>query len=345
MKENNMVNNQVLKVQKLGFQWDMDNPFLFCAHHNDAFPKGNEDQGVDKSMLSGRNIGSDFSGKNGFSMYHGKNVPGFPAHPHRGFETITIVLKGFVDHFDSKGAKGRYGNGDVQWLTTGGGCQHAEMFPLVNRDKDNPTELFQIWLNLPSKDKFAEPSYKMLWSEDIPVVRIEGPNSSYTTVKIIAGNLNGVNSLAPCPSSWAKDKKNNVGIFMIHMEPQASIKLPSVSKTISRNLYFYEGNGYIEIGAEKIPSLNQVKLPGDEEIVITNGDKESYMLLLEGEPIQEPLAQYGPFVMSTDKEIQEAFTDYQKTQFGGWPWDRPDPVHELSTGRVAYYADRTSEIR
>ncbi len=340
-----MNSNQIEELQKIGFQWEMENPFLFCAHHKDAYPKGNKDQGVAVS-LAGRNIGSDFSGKDGFSMYHGDNVPGFPAHPHRGFETVTIVQKGFVDHFDSKGSKGRYGNGDVQWLTTGRGCQHAEMFPLVYQDKDNPGELFQVWLNLPAKDKFTEPAYKMLWAEDIPEIQIvnEDPKKA-TTVRVISGSMQGTESLPPCPGSWANDKKNHVGIFIINMEPEASITLPAVSATLKRNLYFYEGNGDIEIDGMKISSSHRIKLAGNENITINNGDKGSYMLLLEGEPIMEPVAQYGPFVMNTEKEIKEAFSDYQKTHFGGWPWDNDGPVNERTEGRFALYADGTIEKR
>lgn len=339
-----MSGKKILKIQKLGFPWEMDNPFLFCAHHNDAYPKGNKEQGLDLP-LKGRTIGSDFSGKDGFSMYHGETVPGFPAHPHRGFETVTIVLKGLVDHFDSKGSKGRYGNGDVQWLTTGGGCQHSEMFPLVNQDKDNPAELFQIWLNLPHKDKFAEPDFKMLWSEDIPEIKITGPNNSISTVKLISGSMQGTESLPPCPSSWANDKKNNVGIFMINMEPEASISIPAVSDTLTRNIYFYEGNGDIQIEGEHISASNRVKLAGNEEITIINGNEVSYLLLLEGEPIMEPVVQYGPFVMSSEEEIREAFADYRKTEFGGWPWERFDPVNSITSGRFAQYADGTTEAR
>ena len=201
-----MSEKKIILIQKINFQWETENPFIFCAHHRDAYPVGNQNQGTDVSMV-GRNMGSDFSGLNGFSMYHGEKVPGFPVHPHRGFETVTIVLEGLVDHFDSKGSEGRYGNGDVQWLTTGSGCQHSEMFPLVNMDKDNPAELFQIWLNLPAKDKFTEPAFKMLWSEDIPVLQTINPDGKKTTVKLISGSLLGKESLPPCPASSCRYKR------------------------------------------------------------------------------------------------------------------------------------------
>ena len=121
--------------KKLDFQWAAESPFLVTMYHKDAYPAGNEAQGPNAS-LEGRTIGQDFTIKDGFRMYHGETVPGFPYHPHRGFETVTVVTEGFVDHFDSTGASGRYGNGDVQWLTTGKGCLHSEMFPLVNKNED-----------------------------------------------------------------------------------------------------------------------------------------------------------------------------------------------------------------
>ncbi|MES2621161.1 MAG: pirin family protein, partial [Bacteroidota bacterium] len=124
----------IIQIKAMGFQWETLDPFLFCVHHEDNFPKGNEVMGPATSM-SGRSMGDDFIIKDGFRMYHGKIVPGFPGHPHRGFETITVVRKGFVDHADSMGASGRYGNGDVQWMTAGKGVQHSEMFPLIHKDK------------------------------------------------------------------------------------------------------------------------------------------------------------------------------------------------------------------
>jgi redox-sensitive bicupin YhaK (pirin superfamily) len=339
-----MSTNKVLGVKKLGQQWSMESPFLFCAHHLEVYPKGNSEMGPAVS-LAGRNIGSDFSGKDGFSMYHGERVPGFPAHPHRGFETVTIVLKGLIDHFDSKGTEGRYGNGDVQWMTAGGGCQHAEMFPLINQEKENPLELFQVWLNLPAKDKFVNPDYKMLWDEDIPVITISDSNNKKTSIRLIVGNFQGKESLRPCPNSWANDKKNHVGIFLIKMEAGASITLPAISESLIRNLYFYRGNGLIHIDDLQTDSSNRIMLNGNEEILITNGKEESFLAVLEGEPIEEKVVQYGPFVMNTENEIHEAISDYRKTQFGGWPWERHDQVHDRVTGRFARYADGTIEKR
>ncbi len=161
--------SSVLETLPLGMPWVTADPFLFCVHHDDRYPAGNEKLGPAAS-LAGRKLGMDFDGKDGWRMYHGEVVPGFPQHPHRGFETVTIVRRGLVDHSDSLGAAARYGRGDVQWLTAGGGIVHSEMFPLVERDAPNPLELFQIWLNLPAKDKLVAPHFTMLWERDIPRV-------------------------------------------------------------------------------------------------------------------------------------------------------------------------------
>jgi len=286
----------------------------------------------------------DFDFNNSWKMYYGKSVPGFPVHPHRGFETVTVVLKGYVDHSDSNGATGRYGAGDVQWMTAGSGLQHAEMFPLVHDDKDNTLELFQIWLNLPSKDKFADPSYKMLWAEDIPVVKEKNDNGSIATINVIAGSYKNVNSLDPNPDSWANDRNNHVGIWTIHLEPGASFTLPSISSTLNRNLYYYKGAS-ISIDNTDIKSNSSIKLAGDEEIEVINGCKDSYLLLLEGEPINEPVVNYGPFVMNTMEEITKAYADYNDTQFGGWPWDRKDPVNPKNMGRFAKYDNDSIDIQ
>jgi redox-sensitive bicupin YhaK (pirin superfamily) len=138
--------SSILKISPLGFPWKTLDPFIFCVHHRDEFPKGNAEMGPIGS-LSGRQIGQDFVVKDGWRMYHGRKMPGFPYHPHRGFETVTIVKEGIVDHTDSLGAAGRFGAGDVQWMTAGKGVLHSEMFPLIHQEKENPLELFQLWLN------------------------------------------------------------------------------------------------------------------------------------------------------------------------------------------------------
>lgn len=336
-----MAKEKIIGIQKIDFQWQTEDPFLITMYHKDMYPPGNEEQGPNVS-LAGRNLGQDFTLRNGFRMYHGKTVPGFPVHPHRGFETVTIVLEGVVDHFDSHGSVGRYGKGDVQWLTTGKGCQHTEMFPLVHPDKNNPLELFQIWLNLPAKDKLAEPDYKMLWAEDIPVLQYEALNGRKAGLRLIAGEIDGKKSLEPCAASWAKESAHHVGIYHIMLEPEAALTLPAVSSTLNRNLYYYKG-AEIHIDGHVIPVSHRVKLAGEQEITLTNGTSASELLVLEGEPINEPVVQYGPFVMTTEEEIRAAFREYQQTQFGGWPWGRPDPVNERTKGRFAKYADGKME--
>jgi redox-sensitive bicupin YhaK (pirin superfamily) len=178
-----MYNRIIINIRPLGFMWDTLDPFLFCVHHKDDYPSANENMGPAVSM-KGRNLGQDFTLKDGWRMYHGETVPGFPSHPHRGFETVTVVLNGLVDHSDSHGAAGRYGNGDVQWMTAGAGLQHSEMFPLLNKESENPLELFQIWLNLPAARKFANPHYSMIWAEDIPVYRAEDESGKKIEINV-----------------------------------------------------------------------------------------------------------------------------------------------------------------
>ncbi len=133
----------------------------------------------------------DFSGADGWSMYHGSVVPGFPQHPHRGFETVTFVRRGLIDHSDSLGATARFGRGDVQWLTAGAGIVHCEMFPLVDTTGPNTTELFQIWLNLPADDKMVEPYFTMLWDEDIPRLALVDDDGRRGELTVIAGAVDG----------------------------------------------------------------------------------------------------------------------------------------------------------
>lgn len=336
-----MYNKTIQKIKPLGFTWETSDPFLFCVHHADAFPPGNDQLGPQAS-LAGRNLGQDFTPKDGWRMYHGQTVPGFPAHPHRGFETVTVVLEGFVDHSDSHGASGRYGNGDVQWMTAGSGLQHAEMFPLVNSERPNPLELFQIWLNLPKAQKMAPPFYKMLWAEQMAKAQIADPAGKITQVTLVAGALDGVRALPPAPDSWAAEPDNEVAIWIIDMPAGAQWTPPVASHVVARTLYYFEGAG-LQAGGVEIPAYHAVELDATQPITLQTGAQAARLLLLQGRPIAEPVAQYGPFVMNSQQEIYQAFEDYRRTQFGGWPWQRSDPVHGRQERRFAKYADGTQE--
>lgn len=339
-----MEHKAIINIEPLGFPWKTKDPFLFCAHHRDEYPAGNDEMGLDRAHLEGRDIGSDFQLKDGWRMYHGKSIPGFPYHPHRGFETITINKEGFVDHSDSLGAAGRFGAGDVQWMTAGKGVLHSEMFPLVNTEIGNPLEIFQIWLNLPKKNKFVEPHFKMLWSEMIPTTDLIDNQGKKTTVDIIAGRLKEIKAPEPTPDSWAANEENGVTVLTLSMEAGATITLPAASENMNRTLYFYRGST-IEIDTHAIPEYQLIELKADVDLEITAGDSDAHLLFLQGKPIAEPVAQHGPFVMNTEEEIREAFQDYKRTGFGGWPWPMQEQVHEKEKGRFALHADGTLENR
>src|SRR5688572_30530146 len=211
-----MAQDVVKEVGPLGFPWATIDPFLFCVHHLDAYPAANEQMGPAAS-LSGRNIGMDFEGKDGWRMYHGEVVPGFPQHPHRGFETVTVARRGFIDHSDSLGATARFGRGDAQWMTAGRGVVHSEMFPLLERDQANPVELFQIWLSRPRADKLVEPHFAMLWSDDIPTVTFTDAAGRPVEVTVVAGQLGERRPPPPPPRSWAARPDSDVAIWTIRL--------------------------------------------------------------------------------------------------------------------------------
>jgi redox-sensitive bicupin YhaK (pirin superfamily) len=332
-----VVADVVLQTMPLDFQWPTIDPFLFCVHHLDAYPAGNEHLGPD-ATLEGRTLGQDFAGTDGWRMYHGEVVPGFPQHPHRGFETVTYVRRGLVDHSDSLGAAARFGRGDVQWLTAGGGIVHAEMFPLLERDQPNPVELFQIWLNLPGEDKLVDPHFSMLWAHDIPRHVTVDDDGHTTEVTVIAGALAGLEPPPPPPHSWAARADTDVAIWHVRMEAGARWTLPAASgpETV-RTLYVFEGPGVV-VGGTEVPASTGAVVRADEACSLESPGGVEF-LVLQGRPIGEPVAQYGPFVMNRRDEIEQAIRDYQRTGFGGWAWPADDPVHDRGEGRFARHAD------
>ncbi|TXC78341.1 pirin family protein [Luteibaculum oceani] len=328
----------IKNIFPLGFPWQTPDPFLFCVYHQDNYPAGTETLGPAPSYLKGRPIGNDFQKKDGFRMYHGTEVPGFPGHPHRGFETITIVEQGYADHSDSMGATGRFGNGDVQWMTAGKGVMHSEMFPLISSEGPNILELFQIWLNLPRKSKMVEPHYKMLWNEDIPVHKTDG-----VEVKVVAGDFKDSSALNPTPDSWAADPVSEVGVWLISIPENGKVNLPSCSADCNRSIYLYEGEKLSVQGVELTVNHGAELLSG--AVNLENKSSSAKVLVLQGRPIGEPVVQHGPFVMNTEGEIRAAIMDYQKDQFGGWPWPKYEHVHPRDAGRFAKYADGAVEKR
>jgi redox-sensitive bicupin YhaK (pirin superfamily) len=284
----------------------------------------------------------DFTVKDGWRMYHGATVPGFPQHPHRGFETVTVVREGLVDHSDSLGAAGRYGQGDTQWMTAGRGILHAEMFPLVNQSSPNPLDLFQVWLNLPAKSKMVAPYYKMLWDAQIPRREIKDAQGRSTRLMLVAGSYDGAVPPGPPPDSWAAQPDSDVAIWTVAMDAHTMWTLPAARAGSHRTLYFHAGSG-LSIGSREIPAEHLVEVRGDRALPLSTGSAPVELLLLQGRPIGEPVVQHGPFVMNTRAEIQQAFSDFQRTRFGGWPWDRDDPVHPQDQGRFSRNPDGSIE--
>lgn len=326
-------NNMIKQKFSLDFQWPVQEPFLFCVHHYDLYPKGNGAYGPDKTLLQGRQLGQDFAVRDGFRMYHGQTVPGFPVHPHRGFETITIVRKGFVDHADSLGAAGRYGEGDVQWMTAGAGVQHSEMFPLLRNNEANTVELFQVWLNLPKRSKMVPAHFKMFWSEDIPQI-----TNDKVKINLIAGEFAGQKSLVPPPDSWAADSTNEVLVMLVKIDHGGVLKIPRSKVETNRTLYFFDGQE-LKINESFVSKQTGLVLDSQCDLEITTVHSTAEFLILQAKVIGEPVVQHGPFVMNSKDDIIKTIEDYRRTEFGGWSWNRHDMVHGSKIERFAQYPD------
>ena len=334
-------------------------PFLFLVYHKDFYPPGDEEMGLEGDA---RGSGSDFVPDIPYRFYHGRRIPGFPRHPHRGFETITATLDGIIDHTDSIGDAGRYGKGDLQWMTAGSGIQHAEMFPLVNADEENPLRFFQIWLNLPSWKKMSEPDFVMHWKDDVKKIR---KGKEYEIVVWVGqfGDVKVNSNLSATPkNSWAGDEANDVGVFYVEIYAEKSreeVRVPKarIESEASRYLYFVEGEEMMINGREKIKKRTGCELDASQSFTVkctklsqsqeshttrksfdssirdsdrsrssSSGKNKCAFLILQGRPIGEPIRSSGPMVMNTNEELRKAFQDFDRTQFGGWPWKSNDVV-------------------
>jgi redox-sensitive bicupin YhaK (pirin superfamily) len=174
----------------------------------------------------------------------------------------------------------------------------------------------------------------MFWSHKIPRQLTRDDRGKATELTLIAGRFAGLTPLAPPPKSWAARVDSDVAIWTLKLEPGARFTLPAATPTSKRMLYFFRGEA-LTLGGSQVMVGKAVELAAGLPAAIENGARETELLLLQGRPIGEPVVQRGPFVMTTGEEIQRAFADYRRTQFGGWPWDRDDPVHGPDGERFA----------
>lgn len=346
---------RVLNVKHLGAgPMHTLNPFLFCVYHKDDYPAGNKQSELPDAIGDGQ----DFDPRNRYRMYHGEKIPGFPQHPHRGFETITATLDGTIDHSDSLGNCGRYGDGDLQWMTAGKGIVHGENFPLLKEQERNKLRLFQIWLNLPRKKKFVDPEFVMHWKEDIQRIVDEDRKSKLT---LFAGTFSEAlsdpggdgeveikvhKSVEPTKHSWARDPVNEVAVYYVELAPGGTIDIPAASSSkVQRAVYLIEGKE-VTICGKKVTRQSslfstfvQVSADGITTIEVSNDSEQGVeLLLLQGLPIEgkgEQVVQHGPFVMNSQEQIRQTFEEYQRTKFGGWPWEEDAVIFPKEQGRFA----------
>ena len=224
---------------------------------------------------------------------------GVGQHPHRGFETVTIVYDGEVSHKDSTGSGGTIGPGDVQWMTAGGGIIHEEFHSDGFTRAGGPFRMVQLWVNLPASDKMAKPGYQAITNADIPVVDLKGGKA-----RIIAGDLDGVRGPAHTFTP--------VNLWDVRLDADAEVTLPLPE---GHNAMIAVLSGHITIGDTGLGEAEIARLSTDGEGVTVRADGETMLLVMTGEPIDEPVFGYGPFVMNTETEIRQAIDDFNSGRF------------------------------
>ncbi len=323
-----------VRVTSIDMHWDTEDPFLFASHHEDDYPKGNKQQAPPLAEIGGRNLGRDYEKRLGFRMYHGKVVPGFPMHAHWGYETFTYAHIGLVDHFDHAGTCGRFGNGDAQWVHASSRYSHNEMYPLADQEERNPNDITQIFVNLPISMKNRANSVATVWSDDIPVVSGNG-----WSAKVFCGRLGDADVKAPAADSWA-DGEHGVRIVRIEMEPEAEMTIDPAAEGANRNLYVISGAGIGVSGAD-VPCNSRAKLLETGEIVIRNGSEPTVAWLLEGRPIGEKMAMFGPVCLENIDQVRAGLDEIRVNEYKEWPWTYVDQAQPLGTERFIRYADGT----
>ena len=231
---------------------------------------------------------------------------GVGQHPHRGFETVTIVYDGEVAHRDSTGQGGIIGPGDVQWITAASGILHEEFHSPAFAKTGGPFRVVQLWVNLPAKNKMTEPSYQAILNAEIPVVEL-GKETGH--LRVIAGDYRGTRGPAGTFTP--------VNVWDLRLKAGASLSLDLPDGHTSAIVVL---SGRLEVGGSRPASEAELVLLSREGSEIRIGpDADSIALVLTGEPIDEPVVGYGPFVMNTREEIQKAITDFNAGRFGQMP--------------------------
>ena len=231
----------------------------------------------------------------------GDYIAGFPEHPHRGFETISYMINGRMRHKDSAGHEGLITNGGVQWMTAGRGVVHSEM-PEQN---EGLMEGFQLWLNLPARDKMSKPWYRDIPSEELPRFTLD----TGATVQVIAGSSHGV--------AGAVQREGTAPLYLDIALPAGSMFEQALPP--GHNAFIYVFRGEVVVEGKAVPSTKMAILanPADSDGVRLHASADARVLLIAGRPLGEPIAQYGPFVMNTQQELQQAVEDFRAGRFEG----------------------------
>ena len=246
----------------------------------------------------------DYAGPADFSP--SENQRGVGEHPHRGFETVTIVYSGEVEHLDSTGAGGKIGPGDVQWMTAASGILHQEFHSRDFTRDGGSLEMVQLWVNLPAKDKMSAPGYQSLLDADIPAVALPGDAG---TVRIIAGEFSGKKGPARTHTP--------MHVWDLQLDAGGACNFDLVEGWTAALVVL---RGTVEVNGKEIARASELVLldrTGSSVGLVANNDAR--LLVLNGEPLNEPIVGYGPFVMNTEAEIRQAIADYNSGQFGRIP--------------------------
>jgi quercetin 2,3-dioxygenase len=229
---------------------------------------------------------------------------GAPDHPHRGFETVTYVLEGEMEHEDSAGHRGRLGPGDVQWMTAGAGIVHSEMPARRIREQGGRVHGFQVWVNLPRRDKLARPRYQEYTGERLPQARTADGKAH---VRVIAGEALGARAVIATHTAIVFQDWT--------LQPGADVTVP-IAPELRALVYVFEGSALIGPSGERIREGQLAILGAGESVRLSGAAEPGRLLLLAGVPLHEPVARYGPFVMNTRNELVQAFADYESGKMG-----------------------------